>query len=156
MPLPHYRLPAIIDPPFPHHWLPAITDPPLPHHRSTNTQDPPLWLPTMHRWDRLSSDLDNWLQAMDCRHHPRPISSLSLKIVAATAEDRSLFPSITQSFCLWSPIFFFFFFGGGVGGGVLVVFMFCGGGFCVDSGGFSMGAGVWVLMGFVWIVVDFL
>ena len=26
-------------------------------------------------------------------------------------------------------------------GGVLVVFMLCGGGFCVDSGGFFVGAG---------------
>ena len=44
-----------------------------------------------------------------------------------------------------------------MGGGVLVVFVLCGGGFCVDSGGFfvggggfSMGVGVWV------VVVDFL
>ena len=28
-----------------------------------------------------------------------------------------------------------------MGGGVLVVFVLCGGGFCVDSGGFSVGAG---------------
>ena len=28
-----------------------------------------------------------------------------------------------------------------MGGGVLVVFVLCGGGFCVDSGGFSMGGG---------------
>ena len=27
-----------------------------------------------------------------------------------------------------------------MGGGVLVVFVLCGGGFCVDSGGFSVGA----------------
>ena len=32
----------------------------------------------------------------------------------------------------------------------MVVFVLCGGGFCVDSGGFSVGAGVWV------VVVDFL
>ena len=36
-----------------------------------------------------------------------------------------------------------------MGGGVLVVFVLCGGGFCVDSGGFSVG-------GDVWVVVDFL
>ena len=28
-----------------------------------------------------------------------------------------------------------------MGGGVLVVFLLCGGGFCVDSGGFSVGDG---------------
>ena len=28
-----------------------------------------------------------------------------------------------------------------MGGGVLVVFVLCGGGFCVDSGGFSVGGG---------------
>ena len=28
-----------------------------------------------------------------------------------------------------------------MGGGVLVVFVLCGGRFCVDSGGFSVGAG---------------
>ena len=44
-----------------------------------------------------------------------------------------------------------------MGGGVLVVFVLCGGGFCVGGGGlfvggggFSMGVGVWV------VVVDFL
>ena len=28
-----------------------------------------------------------------------------------------------------------------MGGGVLVVFLLCGGGFCVESGGFSVGDG---------------
>ena len=36
-----------------------------------------------------------------------------------------------------------------MGGGVLVVFMLCGGGFCVDSGGFFVGAGVWVGVDFL-------
>ena len=36
-----------------------------------------------------------------------------------------------------------------MGGGVSVVFVLCGGGFCVDSGGFAMGAGVWVLVDFL-------
>ena len=30
----------------------------------------------------------------------------------------------------------------------VVVFVLCGGGFCVDSGGFSVGAGVWVVVDF--------
>ena len=38
--------------------------------------------------------------------------------------------------------FFFFCYCGGVGDGDLVVFVLCGGGFCMDSGGFSVGAGV--------------
>ena len=36
-----------------------------------------------------------------------------------------------------------------MGGGVLVVFVLCGGRFCVDSGGFSMGSSVWVLVDFL-------
>ena len=32
-----------------------------------------------------------------------------------------------------------------MGGGVLVVFVLCGGGFCVDNGGFSVGVGVLVV-----------
>ena len=36
-----------------------------------------------------------------------------------------------------------------MGGGVLVVFVLCGGRFCVDSGGFSVGAGVQVLVDFL-------
>ena len=37
-----------------------------------------------------------------------------------------------------------------MGGGVLVVFMLCGGGFCVDSGGFSVGDGGFCDIKFVW------
>ena len=36
-----------------------------------------------------------------------------------------------------------------MGGGVLVVFVLCGGGFCVDNDGFSVGASVWVLVDFL-------
>ena len=35
-------------------------------------------------------------------------------------------------------------------GGVLVVFLLCGGGFCVDSGGFSVGDGGFCDIKFVW------
>ena len=42
-----------------------------------------------------------------------------------------------------------------MGGGVLVVFVLCGGGFCVESGGFSMGAGGFSVGAGVWVVVDF-
>ena len=35
-----------------------------------------------------------------------------------------------------------------MGDGDLVVFVLCGGGFCMDSGGFSVGAGVWVLVNY--------
>ena len=37
-----------------------------------------------------------------------------------------------------------------MGGGVLVVFLLCGGGFCVDSGGFSVGDGGFCDIKFVW------
>ena len=37
-----------------------------------------------------------------------------------------------------------------MGGGVLVVFLLCGGGFCVDSGGFSVGDGGFYDIKFVW------
>ena len=37
-----------------------------------------------------------------------------------------------------------------MGGGVLVVFILCGGGFCVDSGGFSVGGGGFSDIKFVW------
>ena len=37
-----------------------------------------------------------------------------------------------------------------MGGGVLVVFLLCGGGFCVDSGGFSVGDGGFCDINFVW------
>ena len=37
-----------------------------------------------------------------------------------------------------------------MGSGVLVVFVLCGGGFCVDSGGFSVGAGGFSEIKFVW------
>ena len=37
-----------------------------------------------------------------------------------------------------------------MGGGVLVVFVLCGGGFCVDSGGFSVGASRFSDIKFVW------
>ena len=37
-----------------------------------------------------------------------------------------------------------------MGGVVLVVFVLCGGGFCVDNGEFSVGVDVWVV-----VVVDF-
>ena len=43
-----------------------------------------------------------------------------------------------------------------MGGGVLVVFVLCGGGFCVESGGFSMGAGGFSVGASVWVLVDFL
>ena len=43
-----------------------------------------------------------------------------------------------------------------MGGGVLVVFMLCGGGFCVDSGGFFVGAGRFSVGAGVWVGVDFL
>ena len=43
-----------------------------------------------------------------------------------------------------------------MGGGVLVVFMLCGGGFCVDSGGFFVGAGGFSVGAGVWVGVDFL
>ena len=43
-----------------------------------------------------------------------------------------------------------------MGGGVLVVFVLCGGGFCVDSGRLSAGAGVWIVVNFLWVLVDFL
>ena len=66
----------------------------------------------------------------------------------------TVFPSISQSFSLWSSIFFFFF---GCccccccgGGGVLVVFLLCGSGFCVDSGGFSVGDSEFCDIKFVW------
>ena len=42
-----------------------------------------------------------------------------------------------------------------MGGGVLVVFLLCGGGFCVDSGGFFVGAGGFFTGADVWVVVDF-
>ena len=51
-----------------------------------------------------------------------------------------------------SDLFFIFY--GGVGGGDLVVFVLCGGGFCVDSGGFFVGAGVWVLVNFLWVLMS--
>ena len=35
-------------------------------------------------------------------------------------------------------------------GGVLVVFVLCGGGFCVDSGGFFVGGGRFSDIKFVW------
>ena len=37
-----------------------------------------------------------------------------------------------------------------MGGGVLVVFLLCGGGFCVDSGGFFVGDGGFCDIKFVW------
>ena len=37
-----------------------------------------------------------------------------------------------------------------MGGGVLVVFLLCGGGFCVDSGGFLVGDGGFCDIKFVW------
>ena len=37
-----------------------------------------------------------------------------------------------------------------MGGGVLVVFVLCGGGFCVDSGGFFVGGGGFCDIKFVW------
>ena len=37
-----------------------------------------------------------------------------------------------------------------MGGGVLVVFVLCGGGFCVDSGGFSVGGGGFFDIKIVW------
>ena len=37
-----------------------------------------------------------------------------------------------------------------MGGGVLVVFLLCGGGFCVDSGGFSVGDSGFCDIKFVW------
>ena len=37
-----------------------------------------------------------------------------------------------------------------MGGGVLVVFLLCGGGFCVDSGGFCVGDGGFCDIKFVW------
>ena len=37
-----------------------------------------------------------------------------------------------------------------MGGGVLVVFLLCGGRFCVDSGGFSVGDGGFYDIKFVW------
>ena len=43
-----------------------------------------------------------------------------------------------------------------MGGGVLVVFVLCGGGFCVESGGFSMGAGGFSVGASVCVVVRFL
>ena len=42
-----------------------------------------------------------------------------------------------------------------MGGGVLVIFLLCGGGFCVDSGGFFVGAGGFFTGADVWVVVDF-
>ena len=43
-----------------------------------------------------------------------------------------------------------------MGGGVLVVFVLCGGGFCVDSSGFSVGGGGFSVGVGVWVGVDFL
>ena len=40
-----------------------------------------------------------------------------------------------------------------MGGGDLVVFVLCGGGFCVDSGGLSVGASVWVVVDFLWVLM---
>ena len=37
-----------------------------------------------------------------------------------------------------------------MGGGDLVVFVLCGGGFCVDSDGFSVGGGGFSNIKFVW------
>ena len=65
------------------------------------------FLPQSHR------HLDRSLASCSLRHHPRPISfsthprpisSPPLKTVVPI-EDRSLFPSISQSFSLWSLIF---------------------------------------------------
>ena len=78
--------------------------------------------------------------------------------------DRAVFlwvrslPSITppsRSRC--PPLIFFFFFCcyGGLGGSNLVVFVLCGGGFCMDSGGFSVGAGESSMGVDALVVVDF-
>ena len=42
-----------------------------------------------------------------------------------------------------------------MGGGDLVVFVLCGGGFCMDIGGFSVGAGEFSMGVDALVVVDF-
>ena len=107
-----------------HHRLEDLS-PPLPHHRSTNTQDPPLRSPAMHR--QVQVELQSWQPTTGCAPPgspmhwpiwpPPPIANLAttdhqpIPLHPQTHQSScrrppstpiSLFPSICQSFFLWS------------------------------------------------------
>ena len=124
----------VTDPPFPHYWSLAITDRPLPHHWST----PPSSL--IHKHPRPTSPITSHAPTRQVELRSwqlttgHALSSPPKTNLVAVSEDQSLFPSISQSFSLWSLIF-------------LLLLWWCGwwcfSGFCV--------VWWWVLCGQWWI-----